>query len=81
MQVGGLISTSNVLQTGVKQVTVDTSHMHSAVDNVTHTGQINIRSLMKTLEHTIMYYILLNCLKNFWHLLGAQHLIVCLYII
>ena len=26
MQFGGLISTSNVLQTGVKQVTVDTSH-------------------------------------------------------
>ena len=26
MQVGGLISTSNVLETGVKQVTVDTSH-------------------------------------------------------
>ena len=26
MQDGGLISTSNVLETGVKQVTVDTSH-------------------------------------------------------
>ena len=26
MQVGGLISTSNVLETEVKQVTVDTSH-------------------------------------------------------
>ena len=42
MQVGGLISTSNALETGVKQVTVDTSHTllwtmpHSAVNNVTH---------------------------------------------
>jgi len=50
MQVGGLISTSNVLETGVKQVTVDTSH--TLLWTMSHIMSL----LTKSLEHTVMYY-------------------------
>ena len=50
MQVGGLISTSNVLETAVKQVTVDTSH--TLLWTMSHIMSL----LTKSVEYTIMYY-------------------------